>query len=244
MKQQLIAQGLTPKEAQIFTTLVRYGSSRASTLCARVNINRTLVYALLESLLKKGFIEKISQNGKTFYIANDPQIFVRNAQKRLSQAKVLLDDLHNIQLIKAQPIIRTFQGLEGILEMTDIFLEEAKQAGGDMLQMGQEIQFVLQYPDLIENFIKKRFELGVPLKLLCNKFEGFNKYLNAERDPIEMREVRLVEREELDVDCTTYLYGDSMAVMSFADEMQGYILKSKNISDLNRKMFFLIWERI
>lgn len=244
LAEQLIQQGLTAKEAEVYLLLVRYGASRAGSICRFTPINRTLVYALLESLVYKGMVEKLSRNGKTYYIANDPELFVQRAQIQLKQAGVLLNELQNIQLTKSRPIIRTFHGLSGIKEMTELFLEEAKQAGGTMLQMGQEIQFVLEYPELIEEFIRKRMEHKIPLKLLCNEFAGFKKYLNQLRDPKELREVKLVPREALNVDCTTYIYGDSMAVISLADEMQGYILKSRNITELHRKMFDLLWERV
>lgn len=242
--EELTNQGLSKNEAEIYIVLIRYGASRATNICKSVKINRTLVYALLENLIQKGFVEKINRNGKTYYIANDPNIFSQKASSKLSQAKNLIQNLNNIKLIKSQPIIRTFQGLNGIKEMTEIFLEEAKNAGGEMLQMGQEIEFVLQYPALIESFIGKRVANGIPLKLLCNEFKGFQIYLNPKRDPVEMREVKLVPTKEFNVDCTTYIYGDSMAVLSLADEMQGYIFKSKNITKLHRKMFFLLWNRL
>jgi len=240
----LIQQGLTQKEAEIYISLVRYGSSRAESIYKNTKISRTLVYALLESLIKKGFVEKIIQNNKTYYFPNSPQTFLQRAKNQLSQAQVLVKELDNIKLVSSQPVIRTFQGFEGIEQMTDIFIEEAKAAGGEMLQMGQEIQFAVEYPELIESFIQKRVANKIPLKLLCNEFQNFDQYLNNKRDKKELREVRFVKKEDLDVDCTAYIYGDSMAVISLADEMQGYIFKSKNITDLNRKMFYLLWNKI
>lgn len=237
-------QGLTSKESEIYISLVRYGSSRAENVYKNTKINRTLVYALLESLIKKGFVEKIIQNNKTYYFPNSPQTFLQRAKNQLSQAQVLVKELDNIKLVASQPVIRTFQGFEGIDQMTDIFLEEAKTIGGEMLQMGQEIRFAVEYPELIESFIQKRVANKIPLKLLCNEFTNFDQYLNNKRDKKELREVKFVKKEELDVDCTTYIYGDSMAVISLANEMQGYIFKSKNITDLNRKMFYLLWNRI
>lgn len=244
MLDELIQQGLSRKEAEIYVMLSRYGANRAANVCKKVRINRTLVYALLENLVQKGFLEKIIQNNKTYYIANNPQILVQKAKQQLDQAQFLVKSLNNIKLTSSQPIIRTFQGFEGIKQMTDLFLEEAKQTGKEMLQMGQEIQFAVEYPELIEDFIRKRVANKIPLKLLCNEFDNFKQYLNIQRDKKEFREVKFVKKEELDVDCTTYIYGDSMAVISLASEMQGYIFKSKNIADLNRKMFYLLWNRI
>jgi sugar-specific transcriptional regulator TrmB len=243
--ERLIRVGLTRKEAEVYLLLLRYGASRASVVCKRVhNINRTQVYALLESLSAKGYLERILQNGKALFVANEPSVFVQKSQHVLSEAKALLDDLHNIQMIKSVPVVRTFQGLKGIQVMTDIFLDEAVSSGGEMLQMGQEIRFVLEYPELIEGFIRKRKERKIPLKLICNRFDHFNRYLNPQRDPVEFREVRLVDPKDLDVDSTTYLYGNSMAVLSLAQEMQGYILTSPNVTSLNRQMFFLLWNKL
>lgn len=244
MIDELLSHGLSKKEAEIYIMLVRHGASRASEISKHVHINRTLIYALLENLVKKNFVEKIMQNNKTYYVPNNPQIFLQKAKVKLDQAQFLVKNLNNIKLITSQPIIRTFKGFDGIKQMTDLFLEEAKKTDKEMLQMGQEIQFAVEYPQLIEEFIRKRVVNKIPLKLLCNQFENFNQYLNDKRDEKELREVKFVKTEELNVDCTTYIYGDSMAVISLADEMQGYIFKSKNITDLNRKMFYLLWNRL
>lgn len=241
---ELMQQGLSMKEAELYVLLMRYGANRASNVAKLSRVNRTLVYALLESLVRKGFVECINRNGKKYYIANDPQIFVQKAKTQLSQAHFLLKDLHNIQLTKSQPVVRTFQGLAGIKEMTTIFLDEAETVGGEMLQMGQEKRFVLEYPELIEEFIQKRLQRKIPLKLICDPFPHYKTYLNSARDPKEMREVKVVPAKDMDVDCTTYLYGDSMAVLSLADEMQGYIFKSRNVTDLYRKMFYLLWNQL
>ncbi len=242
--EELVKQGLSQKEAEVYIALVRYGGNRAATLCKTVKINRTLVYAILESLVQKGFVEKIIRNSKAYYVANDPQLFVQNATTQLKQSKFLLQSLHNIQLTKSLPVIRTFQGISGIKQMIDLFLDEAKQAGSDLLQMGQEIQFVVQYPEVITAFVEKRVKNKISLKLICNRFPHFEKYISPEINKRVLREVKVVEKGELDVDCTTYIYGDSMVVVSLADEMQGYILKSNNIAGLQRKMFYLLWERL
>ncbi|MEK7672360.1 MAG: helix-turn-helix domain-containing protein [Patescibacteria group bacterium] len=244
MIEELIQLGLSRKEAELYLTLVRYGSSRAEAVSKRVKINRTLVYALLEKLVQQGFVEKITQNGKNIFVPNDPQIFIQKARQQLDQAQFLVKSLNDIRLVKSQPVVRTFQGIEGIKQMTDIFLQEAKACGQEMLQIGQEVRLANDYPELIEEFIQQRVANKIELKLLCNRSPLFDQFLNDTRSKKEFRHIKFVEVNELDVDCTTYICGDSMAVMSLADEMQGYILKSKNITDLNKQMFYLLWNRV
>jgi sugar-specific transcriptional regulator TrmB len=242
---ELQEQGLSKKEAEVYLLLVRYGMNRASGVYRLSgDANRTQVYAILDGLVKKGYADRVLKNGKSFFVACEPEVFVQRAQSRFRQSKVLLEDLHNIQLVKSKPVVRTFEGLEGLTAMTEIFLDEAREQGGEMLQMGQELRLVEEYPELIERFISSRKDRKIPLKLLCTRFQQFEKYLNPQRDPVELREVRLVDPEKLDVDCTTYLYGDSIAVISLSHEMQGFIFTSPNVAMLNRKMFFLLWDSL
>jgi len=244
MIEELMCQGMSRKEAEIYLALLRYGSSRAGVVGTRTHINRTLVYALLETLVAKGLVIKTIVNGKALYTAEHPESFIHAAKNRLHQAQTLVEQLDSVQITAHQPTVRTFQGLPGMLQMTEIFLTEAERTGRTMLQLGQEIRFVMEYPELIEDFIDRRVQHRIPLHLLCNRFQRFERYLNADRDPVEMRSVKLVGEQELNVDCTTYVYGDSIAVLSLSGDMHGYILENKNIADLHRQMFSLLWSKV
>jgi len=245
IKGHLIQQGLTGKEADIYLKLVRYGASRAAEVCKRSKqINRSLVYMLLDNLVRKGIAEKITRNGKQFYVPNDPEVFVHLADRRHQQAKFLSDELQSIQMIKSFPVVRTFRGFQSLVEMRDMLLEEAQQTGETMLQIGQEIYLEKNHPEVLSTFIQSRVDKKIPLKLISNEACYTNEFLSPERDKKELREVRVVNNKDFNADGTSYMYGDSMAVISFSDEMVGYILKSQNATGLHRQMFHLLWNSL
>lgn len=244
IQDDLVQQGMSPNEAQVYQVLVRYGKNLASGVAKLTDISRTMVYPLLDNLVKKGFVEKVVENGKTYYRAQNPNIFVHKAKAQMFKAQELFKDLSNIQIIKTMHRVRTFNGLDGLRAMADIFLEEAAEMGGTMLQLGEETYLVQNYPEFVEEFRTTRTSKGIPLKFICNKFEGYENWLQPESDSRYKRQVKFVEQGELDVNCSTYIHGDLLAFFAFGDEMQGYIMKSENMSGLHKQLFELLWNKL
>lgn len=244
MIEELVQQGLTNKEAEIYITLTRNGASRAASVAKDVRINRTLVYALLDNLTQKGFVERMTINDKAFYVANDPEIFLQKARTQVEHANFLIRNLQNIKLTNNQPVIRTYQGIQGMQQMNETIIAEASQAEGDLLQIGQQESFVKDYPQLVEEFIQRRVENQIPLKVLSCEFEGQDFFVTAGRNERDMREIKFIQQSELDVDATTYIFGECIACIALEENLQGYIMRNKNMADLYRKMFYMLWYRV
>ncbi|MDF2379807.1 MAG: helix-turn-helix domain-containing protein [Candidatus Gracilibacteria bacterium] len=237
--------GLSPKEAEVYLVLVRYGMSNAADIARKSNITRTLVYALIENLVQKGFIDKITRNRKTFFCAKEYDLFEKRAAQKLEESKELVETLRNIQIVENKPEIRMYSGLEGVEQMLNTMLDESKELEY-ILQIRQEAHFDFVDPKkIIGEFIEKRVKYRIPVRMLCSReFKKGVSYFDMKRNDKELREVKWVEEDELDVDCTTYVFGDSVAFISLGENLGGYIITNPNIANLNRRMFFALWNRL
>ena len=56
MKEKLEKLGFSPKEADVYISLLELGSAVVSDVAKKAGINRSTAYVLLESLEKKGFV--------------------------------------------------------------------------------------------------------------------------------------------------------------------------------------------
>ncbi|MFH1456788.1 MAG: helix-turn-helix domain-containing protein, partial [Patescibacteria group bacterium] len=61
------------KESNVYLALLEVGQSKASDIAKKTNINRTTVYDLCESLMKKGLLSKYKKSSGTYFNALEPQ---------------------------------------------------------------------------------------------------------------------------------------------------------------------------
>ncbi|MES2225446.1 MAG: helix-turn-helix domain-containing protein [Patescibacteria group bacterium] len=84
MIENLQALGLTKNESQIYETLIKSGSSKAGSIIAKLDIHRNVVYEALETLIRKGFVTKISKRGVWWFQITEPDS-IRTMLKRREQ---------------------------------------------------------------------------------------------------------------------------------------------------------------
>lgn len=74
--QTLQAIGLNEKESRIYLILLQLGPQPVSIIAQKIGMNRSSCYAILEKLLKKGYIEKLIQEKNTNYRAVKPHFIL------------------------------------------------------------------------------------------------------------------------------------------------------------------------
>lgn len=118
--------GLSGKEARVYLAALESGESTVQKISLKANVNRTTTYIILESLMKKGLCSTFYKDKRTFFIAESPEgldrIFKIQKNEIVSKQNALdkiipqLKAIYNRQ--EDKPIVRFFEGREGILSMS------------------------------------------------------------------------------------------------------------------------------
>jgi len=123
--------GLSDKEASVYLALLAYENASALEIAKKTNIKRPTVYTALESLAKKGLVSETTVGKKTYYYAEVPEkleslierkmVSLRESQKTL---KDIIPQLKSLSREHGEkPIVKYFEGKEGIVSATNEFLE-------------------------------------------------------------------------------------------------------------------------
>ena len=107
--------GLSKEEAQVYLTVLELGGSFASTIASKAKLPRVNCYYILEALRRRNLVTSNLKGNVKFFVAEPPQVLVNQIQEKYAHAKKLLPQL--LSLISAQafkPIIRSYEGIEGI----------------------------------------------------------------------------------------------------------------------------------
>ena len=75
--------GLTAKEQQVYSTLLRQGKSQLVPLSRAANIGVTTLQSILVRLFERGLIQVTKRKSRNVYEAYDPSVFKKILQERL-----------------------------------------------------------------------------------------------------------------------------------------------------------------
>lgn len=77
--------GLNKNEAKVYLELLKIGSQPASVVSKRLNLNRSSLYSVFETLISKGLVSFIDKEKVRIFIANDPSSLVAFIDKECSR---------------------------------------------------------------------------------------------------------------------------------------------------------------
>lgn len=97
LKEKLKEIGMSEKEAKVYIILLKMGSSTASKISKKSNLNRVTTYSLLESLKNKGFVSYSIKSGVKYFESADPKTLLSSLKEKKENLKSVLPKLKKIQ---------------------------------------------------------------------------------------------------------------------------------------------------
>lgn len=225
--------GLNQKEADIYLALLAVDSASALEISKKTNIKRTSVYPVIEGLIKKGLASEVAVGKKNEYQAEPPehlQTYIENERSRLNEQVQILKDvvprLKGISRDSAErPIIKYYEGREGILSAIDDFLENNDE-GGDMY---------LAYPrDLVEELFSgdeviKGHNLRIKRNIKAHSVYTYSKG-DIPSDTTSDR-VRLENTKEFPILADVGVYKDRVRIYTLGKKLSGIYIKNSDFAE-------------
>lgn len=123
--------GFDIKEARVYLASLELGPALVTEIAKKATINRTTAYHILEKLCVQGLVSRASgQAAKRKYTPESPAQLLslfqgkqKNLNKKIGMVKNLLPVLDNLYKDKNKPMMRFYEGIDGIKK---IYLETLK----------------------------------------------------------------------------------------------------------------------
>ena len=173
--QPLKEAGLTEGEIKVYTALLELGSSTTGPIIEKSGIAKSIVYQILEKLIKKGIVSFILQEKTKHFQAAEPNKildYIEERESRLSKNKKKVEDmLPQLLLLKKsapESQVQIYSGMRGIQTVHEhTYLK---------LKPGEEYLYFGIYPIQEEKFHsywkrdhKRREKTGILTRLLFNR---------------------------------------------------------------------------
>lgn len=256
MVQKLLTDiGLSSKEALSYETLLRYGTRSTSFVAKKAQLNRGTAYVVLHGLLEKGLVVKSTKHKVQYFTALDPKHLLQyldhrkqelesqkqRVQERMSDLAALVNPL------TTKPKIEFFDGVEGARNV----LLDTLTATDKTLRAFMSIYDIAEFvgADFFEQYTQRRVDSGYTLNAIRTlekdkeaiKSNAYaRKYSANKRDRRELRYVP----EDLAFPITKYIYDDKLAIISSREENFALIIQSRELAEMQKKMFSLIWNSL
>lgn len=135
-----------------------------------------------------------------------------------------------------KPKVEVYEGLKGIKTILEDVLE-TKQA---ILHYGDitSLQNALKY--IFPQFINKRIEKKIPIKIICKKEEAHKELL--EKATKEYREFKFIPQNYV-FKSSIFIYNNKVAILSLQQEpYYGIIIDNGDFYQTQKNMFELLWQ--
>ncbi len=241
--------GFSDKEIAVYKALLRLGTAKAHEIARKTDLNRTTVYDILEGLMQKGLISKYKKRSATFFNAFDPKNLltyldreeeekIKIISKQKQAVKELLPQLISLQDFEStKPKVQFFEGEKGMREAYEDTLTS------------KEIILAYANPETMHqglpNFFPEYYKRRAAKKIFIRAIDPRNKYSleRSKYDQEEMREIRFLPSEDLTFSPEINIYNNKMLVASWKEKM-AVIIESKELTDLQKLTFNLIWDNL
>lgn len=232
--------GFSPIKANIYQACLSLGTAPASAIANKAGIIRSTVYKILEELIDDGLIEKSETKVRQFTALHPNALLYMLDNKKQSADHILPALLGMFTTSTSKPHMKFYEGLSGKKKVFEDILKFKDKTVYTFSPINEVISsFGKTYS---RHFLEKRVQNNIKRYALRpananikNKeweFYGSDKKL--------MREVRFLP-QTIAINTLIQIYENKVAVISSEKENYAFIIESKELSELMKQIFLLLW---
>ncbi len=223
--------GFSEKEAEVYTALLKLGSSIVSDISKKAGINRSTTYVILDALSKRGLVSITERRGVKVYNSISPEQLVQylegSAKEYTELASVARELLPKLKLEAGKenslmPKVQLFEGVEGMKTVYEDALSSletirayaAKDEGGTVP----------------EKYYDRLAKKNVKVKMLFPETATMHEFAKVSKDSAPLK-----------VSPEISVYDNKIVFMSPVNKF-ALVIESQEMAEALKKAFDLSWE--
>jgi len=233
----LLEMGFTKNEAKVYLALLQLGSTTTGALVRETGLHRVIIYDVLDSLIKKGFVSYVKRENWRYFHAADPDELLHLLEERERHVRKILPKLRSLKKPAVERVkVEVYRGKEGL-----------KTVLNDVLGEGRDY-FIIGYTGAARNLAKhwfahwqkRRMKLKLKRTILfphCMEGEDITKY------PLTVR--KFLPKGHF-TPASTIIYGTDKVIifLPFTNDFLGIIIKSREVWESYKSEFDVLWQSL
>lgn len=215
------------------------GPASVQDIAKKARVSRVTTYAVIESLAAQALMSSVEKGKKKMYVSEAPERLVSFVHNRVRSMQATLQEiessLQELKLIQRgeKPIVRLFEGAEGIRAIQD-----------DMLKTSPDVIFEMGNLDAIRSVFQHDELKPFKEELDRRKIRTQAIYLtpkNVSHIPRESSTARFLPNDEFSFDGDVTVYDNKVALMTFRGKVIGVLIESVELAQTMKEIFHLAW---
>jgi HTH-type transcriptional regulator, sugar sensing transcriptional regulator len=248
LEQALTSAGLSEKEAKVYLAALELGSAPVVPIAKKTGLSRGTTYLIAENLILRGLMSSVDcENTKHF--SSEPPAFLLSRIEKESQTvderkaalTAALPELEALVKIGGpRPSVRYYEGLQGLEAMRQILYrarhgEVLSALDIDGLRKRVSVENMRAHQRLM-----KRYDLGGRVLYTCS--DETNEKILSESVSGKTHEHRRVDHKDFPFAGEAVIFGDTVALISYSDEIAGSIIEHRDFARTMRSLYELAWK--
>jgi len=235
--------GFTDKEAKVYLAMLELGQGSVIDIAGKAGLKRTTVYNLLPEMLQKGLIKVGARKRRRFFFIENLQNLKTETEERLETINSVLPELRAIHnIIPYKPKIIFYEGVGGMKELYQDTLDSL--SGGDTIlsYTGLEDFFQFMPREYMDWYVAERVRRKIRIRIIVPDSEATKEILPVAEKTL--REIKVVKDPKFRYSADTEIYSNKVALISYRENFMGVIVESKEINQMQRMAFELMWNSL
>lgn len=228
--------GLTDKQAKVYLACLKLGNCKVGEIAQLAKVNRVTCYTILEKLLIKGLIHESIDSGTKKYEAAPPSQIYQNLKDKQENFKKILPELKKIHRSTSHPVVRYFEGIDGIKSI----YADTLTTTGEILSFANSSEIRKHWPAYDQEYVQARVNKKIFLRGITIDDETGQQVRN--QDKRYYRKIKLINHNQAHFANEINIYDNKVAYTSFGDQPMGIIIEDEGYTETQRSLFQIIWQ--
>ena len=240
LQNKLQQLGFEEKEAKLYAALLELGEAGIVDIARKSGLKRTTVYHILDNLKLRGLVSQTKKDKKVSYIAEDPRSIGEDLKEKERLFQKTLPELLSIaNLMEKKPVIKYFEGLNGIKEA---YRDQLSHPNSEIISWWSKSYEIIGDEFFYDYFMPERLEKKIWVRAITCKSPYAKKH--KEEDLKYLRQIRLADLEPTFAELDIALYaGRKVSINSFQEKF-ALVIESKALYNTLKNIFELQWKSL
>jgi len=243
LEKSLEKLGFHEKKTKIYLALLELAEASVIEVAKKTDLKRTTVYNILPELVQDGLVKIGAKKGRHFFYIENPNRLKQEYQDKINLVDQILPQLRAIQnVIPHKPRISFYEGIGG---MKDLYLDtlESLNSGDTILSYtGFRDYYKFMPREFMDWYVKERIKRRIRIQMIVPDSETTREILPKAISTL--REIKVVPYKDFEFSADTEIYANKVALISHAENFLGVIVESKEINQMQRMAFNIMWNAL
>ena len=232
--------GFKDKKARVYLACLELGQANAQKIAQKANVERTSIYAILESLKKDGLIVSTIKKKTQYFIPEPPNKLADLLQNKTDLVNNSLPMLLSLYSNKeTKPKILFYEGRESMKEIMNDTLHCQEKLLRDIASIKDIVELLGE--TFLIHYLEKRVKLGIKVNSLRVECKETNNWYFKADNKKTLRTTRFLPKN-ISFDVACLIYDNKVALVSSKKESFGFIIESCEFSQMMKTIYDLIWQ--